>query len=98
MKNATNTSLRNLKCIKVTHNGEREYNISYNKFYRSFVEERWTGERRTGRNATIFGYAHTKTTVKNPFGGTSSVRVFDFPISEEEAIERHEEYLAENII
>lgn len=92
----TQVFLEDMKAIELSHYYEgKTYTsmISFNQFRRNFIEERWTGERRTGKTATMFGYMHTKTTVTNPFDGSKSVRTFDFPNSREEAEERHDEYM-----
>ena len=79
--------LNDLKCIKhtlVNSDGEKTVTyITYNQYRKSFVDERWTGERRTGKIYTMFGYDHTKTTVR--FGNLKSVHTFDFPRSREQA-------------
>ena len=74
-------NLEQIKCIKVNHTvgGETTTEfISWETYQQSFVKERWSGERRTGRVYTIFGMANTKTTVTSPMG-TKSVRTFEFP-------------------
>ncbi len=53
--------------------------ITLDRFKRSFVIERWHGERRYNRQYTSLGYYHTKTIVPNPYGNTRSVRTFVFP-------------------
>ena len=79
--------LNDLKCIKhtlVNSDGETTVTyITYNQYRTSFVDERWTGERRTGKIYTMFGYDHTKTTVR--FGNLKSTHTFDFPRSREQA-------------
>ena len=82
--------LNDLKCIKVKHTYEGNTintMLSFNQFYISFVDERWTGERRTNKQHTMFGYWHTKTTVTNPYNNEKSIRVFTFPKNEAEARE-----------
>lgn len=90
-------NLESMKCINVTHRiGKEEYKevLTYYQFWKSFVIERWSGERRTNKKATMFGYHHTKTSVTSPFDKNhKSVRIFDFPSSREEAEKRHDEYL-----
>ena len=85
-------NLESMKCINVKHyfnGGEENEVISFEQFKRSFVDERWTGERRTNKKATMFGYHHTKTTVKCPSDKRLiSVRIFDFPSSRLEAENR----------
>lgn len=84
----TNLRDNELQCIRVQHEGYEDTYISYKTFVKSFVEERWTKERRTNKQYTIFGYVHTKTTVtfdKN----TKSVRTFIFPNSIMEARQLH---------
>lgn len=87
-------NINQLKAIKVTHldteNRKTVSYISHEQFKTSFVDERWRGERRTGKKYTIFGYYHTKTTVTR-FDGAKSVRVFEFPDTHEEAEARHKE-------
>ena len=83
-------NLEQIKCIKVIHNtsdghSSEEY-ISWATFYRSFVKERWAGERRTRRVYTIFGTAHKVTTVKSPSGHITSVRLFEFPNTRAEVL------------
>lgn len=52
--------------------------ITLETFERSFVRERWEGERRTNKQYTKLGYFHTKTTV-NMNESYRSVRTFVFP-------------------
>ena len=90
--------INDLKCIKVKHIYDDEAStdmLSYNQYYVSFVDERWHGERRTNKQHTIFGYWHTKTTVRNPYNGEKSVRVFIFPETEAEARQLDYEYYKE---
>lgn len=83
-------NLKQIKCIKVTHNTSDGYSseefISWDTFYRSFVQERWVGERRNRMIHTIFGTAHTRTTVKSPSGYITSVRLFEFPATVAEVL------------
>ena len=87
------TFLNDLKCIEhtlVNSRGEKIVSyISYNQYRKSFVDERWTGERRTGKIYTMFGYDHTKTTVR--FGNLKSTHTFVFPRSRAEAEKLHTE-------
>lgn len=87
-------NINQMKTIKVSHldteNRKTVSYISHEQFKTSFVEERWSGERRTNKKYTIFGYYHTKTTVKRP-DGAKSVRVFEFPDTHAEAEARHKE-------
>lgn len=88
----TKISLFDMKSIKVTHIFREEETISwisFNQFQKSFVNERWQGERRYKTDYTIFGRVHHKTIVKNPYSDERSVRLFDFPNSREEAEKRH---------
>ena len=89
------TNLNNLKCIKLTHvtdlNETLVSYISFEQFTNSFVKERWEGERRSNKTYTMFGYVHTKTTVKNPYNGNKSIRTFEFPHTREEAQQIHSE-------
>lgn len=81
-------NLEQIKCIKVTHTLEGKTSsefISWETFQRAFIKERWSGERRTGKKFTIFGTAHTKTTLTSPTG-TKSVRVFEFPHTRAEVL------------
>lgn len=83
------TDTRKLKAIKVVHDYQGEETttyIDYDTFERSFVKERWQGERRYARKYTLWGYNHTYMTVKSPMGNVSS-RYFTFPNSVEQAIE-----------
>ena len=82
--------VNDLQCIKVIHmySGINSTEmLSFNQFYTSFVADRCEGERRTNKQYTIFGYWHTKTTLTNPYNNVKSVRVFEFPDSEEQARE-----------
>ncbi len=87
------TFLNDLKCIEHTLVNSRDEKIvsyiSYNQYRKSFVDERWTGERRTGKIYTMFGYDHTKTTVR--FGNLKSTHTFVFPRSRAEAEKLHTE-------
>ena len=91
------TNLNQMYTIKMTYtnvDGETMKTcISHDQFKTSFVEERWQGERRTQKRHTMFGYYHTKTTVTSEFGKT--VRTFDFPLTHEEAEQRHREFTGE---
>ena len=93
------TNLNQMKTIKVTHldaeNRMTTSYISHDQFKNSFVDERWSGERRTNKKYTIFGYYHTKTTVTSPYG-SQSVRVFEFPDTHEEAELNHRKYTNDN--
>lgn len=52
--------------------------IDLNQFKKSYVKERWYGEKRYNRKYTKLGYFHTKTIVK--FDDTTRiVRSFIFP-------------------
>lgn len=87
-----------LKCIRVDFtagdgNTRVDY-ISWNTFTQSYLLERWEGERRTGKVMTIFGMAHKVTTVRNPFDGSLSRRVFTFPKSRAHAEELDATYNA----
>lgn len=92
-------NINQLKAIKVSHldteNRMTTSYISHEQFKNSFVDERWKGERRSNMKYTIFGYYHTKTTVKSPYGG-QSVRVFEFPDTHEEAELNHRKYTNDN--
>lgn len=71
-----------MKTIEMTHKHTdgtvtTEY-ISHNQFKSSFVDERWSGERRTQKAMTCFGEYHHKTTVTSP-SGLKSIRTFKFP-------------------
>lgn len=87
-------NINQMKTIKVSHldteNRKTVSYISHEQFKTSFVDERWSGERRTNKKYTIFGYYHTKTTVTRS-DGAKSVRVFEFPDTHAEAEERHKE-------
>ena len=90
--------INDLKCIKVTliyENKQISERLTYNQYYKSFVVERWQGERRTNKKHTMFGYWHTKTTVKNPYNNEKSVRVFEFPENEDHARQLDAEYFKE---
>lgn len=52
--------------------------ITFEVFERSFVVERWEGERRLNKKDTKFGCFHTKT-ITSFDGKTRSVREFEFP-------------------
>ena len=88
-----NVSIYNLKCIKhtATTSGGLNINeyISWNQFQKAFISERWKGERRTNEESTIFGYAHTKTTVKE--GSNRATHLFLFPNTLQEAEQIHAE-------
>lgn len=76
--------------IKVIHSREEFKNgqwepsmesvdeISFERFYNSFVEEKWKGEERYDYEHTPYGYFHTTTIVRNPYGNSRSVRHFEF--------------------
>ena len=90
--------INDLKCIKVTCIYENKISIeilSFSQYYKSFVDERWQGERRANKKYTMFGYWHTRTTVKNPYSNQKSVRVFEFPENEEQARQLDAEYFKE---
>ena len=92
-------NINQLKAIKVLHldteNRMTTSYISHDQFKNSFVDERWSGERRTNKKYTIFGYYHTKTTVTRS-DGAKSVRVFEFPDTHEEAELNHLKYTNDN--
>lgn len=92
-------NINQMKAIKVLHldteNRMTTSYISHDQFKTSFVDERWEGERRTNNKYTIFGYYHTKMTVKSP-SGAKSVRVFEFPDTHEEAELNHRKYTNDN--
>ena len=85
------TFLNDLKCIKHirtdSHGDTSTDYLTYNEYRRSFVDERWAGERRTGKVYTMFGYDHTKTTVR--LGTLKSTHAFVFPRSRAEAEKLH---------
>lgn len=85
--------LNDLKCIKVIHtnvDGEITENyITYKRYCKSFIDERWSGERRYNKSFSVFGLNPTYITVNNGYGGISRRR-FIFPNSVEEAREIHE--------
>ena len=85
-----------LKCIKVYKNGEYASTLSYNQYLRSYVDERWKGERRYNKKHTIFGYWHTKTIVIEPMYKLKSVAEFVFPSDIDEAITIDKEYYQDN--
>ena len=100
MKNEqTQVKVNDMKAIKVTlvygNETPKVSFISFNQFKKSFVEERWQGERRYNKNYTMFGLHHTKTIVTNPHDGTKSVRTFEFPESYEQALNIHNEQTKE---
>jgi len=76
--------------IKITHVREElvkgkwlEYDrmedeITFERFYSSFVDEKWEGEERYDFEHTPYGYFHTTTIVRNPYDNTRSVRYFEF--------------------
>lgn len=92
-------NINQLKAIKVSHldteNRKTVSYISHEQFKTSFVDERWSGERRTNKKYTIFGYYHTKTTVTR-FDGAKSVRMFEFPNTQAEAELNHLKYMNDN--
>ncbi|XWX31194.1 hypothetical protein WGPJNHAJ_CDS0147 [Staphylococcus phage PG-2021_19] len=92
-------NINQMKAIKVLHldteNRMTTSYISHEQFKTSFIDERWKGERRTNNKYTIFGYYHTKMTVKSP-SGAKSVRVFEFPDTHEEAELNHRKYTNDN--
>lgn len=57
-----------------------ESEVTFERFYKSFVEERWRGEKRLEFKQTPYGWHHTKTIVETAFAGhhERSVRTFDF--------------------
>lgn len=65
--------------------------ISWNRFQKSYIEERWETERRYHKIYTIFGTGHELTTLKMPWGDKERI-TFDFPTTEKEAIERDKNY------
>lgn len=84
-----------LKCIKVRHEtstGIHEEIINWKAFEKAFLSEKWQGERRYGTSQTIFGLAHRRMTIRNPFSGELSRRFFTFPNSLSEAERLHKEY------
>ena len=89
-------NLNQLKCIKVYKNGEYDNTLSFNQYLRSYVDERWKGERRYNKKYTIFGYWHTKTIVIEPMYKLKSVAEFVFPNSISEAITIDKEYYQVN--
>lgn len=76
--------------IKVTHVREEFENgkwepymesvgeITFEQFYKSFVEEKWEGEERYDYEDTAYGHFHTTTIVRNPYNNSRSVRHFEF--------------------
>lgn len=85
---------RELKCIKVEHTYDGETTIEYISYYQfksSYINERWEGERRYEKMYTIFGDAHKKTIITNPFNNKKSVRIFTFPDTIKEARQIDEE-------
>lgn len=87
-------NINQMKAIKVTHitdNMEHVSYISHDQFKTSFVDEKWNDEKRKNMKYTIFGYYHTKTVVKSPYG-SQSVRVFEFPDTHAEAELNHRKY------
>ena len=64
---------------KTMYTTDRE--ITFESFYKSYVEEGWHGEKRMDYKNTSYGYHHTKTIVETVFAGhhERSVRTFIFP-------------------
>ena len=85
-----------LKCIKVIKEDEYSMTISFNQFLRSYVVEKWQGERRYNKKYTIFGYYHTKTIVIEPTYKFKTVTEFVFPSDIDEAIAIDKEYYKDN--
>lgn len=86
--------LTELKCIKVRFEssaGIMEELINWKTFENAFLNEKWQGERRYGTSQTIFGLAHRRMTIRNPFSGELSRRYFTFPSSMSEAEKIHKE-------
>lgn len=88
-----NIGLYDLKCINVIKDGAYCFNISYNSYLRSYVAERWRGERRSCKKNTIFGFWHTKTTVIEPTYQFKSITEFEFPNNIEDAKIIHTKYI-----
>ncbi|AVP40358.1 hypothetical protein HOS99_gp117 [Staphylococcus phage phiSA_BS1] len=92
-------NINQMKTIKVKHldteNKVTETYISHDQFKTSFIDEKWNGEKRSNMKYTIFGYYHTKTVVKSPYG-SQSVRVFEFPDTHAEAELNHRKYTNDN--
>lgn len=88
----TITNLNELKAIKVVHyttSGNREVSyISYNQFKSSFVDEKWSTEKRFDYVYTFLGYHHKRMTVTSPSGAISK-RLFYFPRTHAEAEQKH---------
>ena len=94
--------------VKVTHemqelvgtkwkpSEQTEKFISLDRFIKSYVEERWSKERRYGSMATPDGVYHNKTIVYSPLGDLRSVRHFEFVRWREGEIEM--KYTVEEII
>lgn len=93
--NADSTPLRKLKCIKsnLRIDGSADdfkETLSFYRFEKNFIKERWQGERRNDTRTTIFGRYHHRTIINGE--NYRSVRDFDFPNSVEEAKKRHNEF------
>lgn len=79
-------NLHELNCIRVYKNGKDTGElISFNRFYKSYIVERWNGERRYNwTNNPVFGMVYTLNSVKSPSGDFYRTR-FHFPTTESEA-------------
>ena len=91
------TKTKDLYCIQVNYtdveDGKHSYIfstfITFNRFKKSFIDERWENEYRTNPRYTLFGQQFTTTTVK--LSDTEySIRHFIFPDSIEAAEQLHE--------
>ena len=78
-------NLHELNCIKVYKNGKDTGElISFNRFYKSYIVEHWTAERRYHwTNNPMFGMVYTLNSVHGP-NGFYRTR-FHFPTTESEA-------------
>ena len=91
------TKLKDLYCVQVNytevedgkHSNIFSTYITFNKFKKSFIDERWENEHRSNPRSTLFGQQFTTTTVK--LSDTEySIRQFIFPDSIETAEQLHE--------
>ena len=88
---------QNLHCIKMVRveNG-KQVNVSYltyDRYRKSFIDDRWFNERRYHWGYSIFGYVYTLNSITRP-DGTIIQRRFYFPKSQDEAEQLEKQYQA----
>lgn len=91
MKNLN--ELHAVKVVRTNEQGESSISyLTYHRWVKSFVEERWNNERRYQKDINpLFGDVYYKNVVTDGFG-SKSVREFTFAQNEDEARAMEAEY------